>query len=129
MGQSQQSHSDPPIKKPKPTTSEAQDHIPHDVHEGQYTQEANEAQASATLGLISSTLLDSKQDTAQENMGSQGLLEDMVPFMVRNPTNNINSEDYSKSYCSTHGSPPTSPSLWTSGYSTSCYTVGLNSSI
>lgn len=126
MSQPQQSHSPPPIKKSKPNSlqgqPQAQDHKAQLVHEGQqHTQEAQEAQASATLGLESSTLLDSPQDIAHEKLGSQGLLEDMVPFMVRNPTKNANSSSYS---------PPTSPpSMWSSNYPTSWYTVGLNSSI
>ncbi|XP_045794317.1 probable WRKY transcription factor 49 [Trifolium pratense] len=76
VGQSHQSTAHPPIKKSKPTSS----------------QEAHEAQTSASLGLISPNLLDSTQDKAQENLGRQGLLEDMVPFMVRNPTNNVDSD-------------------------------------
>lgn len=119
MSQPQQSHSPPPIKKSKPNhlqgqaQDQAQDHKAQHVHEGQ--QHTQEAQASATLGLASTTLLDPTQDIAQENLGSQGLLEDMVPFMVRIPTNNVNSSSYS---------PPTSPpSMWSSNY------LGLNSSI
>ncbi|XP_061354242.1 probable WRKY transcription factor 49 [Gastrolobium bilobum] len=120
------SHSHQPIKKSKPTSSQgqAQDHKEQHVHEGLNTQEAQE---EAPLGLVSSTLLDTPQDMAHENLGSQGLLEDMVPFMVRNPTNNTNSA-YSKFSCSSYGSSPTLPPMWTSGYSTSCYTIGLNSS-
>ncbi|KAK7339666.1 hypothetical protein VNO77_20346 [Canavalia gladiata] len=128
MSQPLQSNSHPPIKKSKPTSSQdqAQDHKAHYVHEGPHTQEAQEAQASATSAVISSTSFDSSQGMAQENLGSQGLLEDMVPFMVRNPTNNVNTS-HTKFSCSSYRSPPTSP-LWTSNYSNSCYTVGLNSS-
>ncbi|RDX82118.1 putative WRKY transcription factor 49, partial [Mucuna pruriens] len=128
MGQPQQSHSHPPIKKSKPTSPQAQvqDRRADYVHEGQNTQEAQEVQSNGTLGLMSSTSLDSPQGMAQENLGSQGLLEDMVPLMVRNPANNVNSP-HTKFSCSSYRSPPTSP-LWTSTYSTSCYTVGLNSS-
>nr|KYP44888.1 putative WRKY transcription factor 49 [Cajanus cajan] len=53
MGQQHQSHSHPPIKKPKPTSLQAQ------------SQAHNRAHC-----------------LAQDNFGSQGLLEDMVPFMV-----------------------------------------------
>ncbi|XP_057440473.1 probable WRKY transcription factor 49 [Lotus japonicus] len=119
VGQPQQSQSHPPVKKSKFTSSQvqaqaqAQDFI------------VNEAQASASVGLTSPTLLNSPQDMAQQNLGSQGLLEDMVPFMVRNPSNNLNS-GYSKLSCSADPSP-TSPPLWTSGHSTSFHTVGLNS--
>ncbi|TKY66010.1 WRKY transcription factor 49 [Spatholobus suberectus] len=125
MSQPQQSHSYPPIKKSKPTSlqAQAQDYRADDVHEAQHTQEA---QANATLDMMSATSLDSPQGMAQENLGSQGLLEDMVPFMVRNPANSVNSS-HTKFSCSSYRSPPSSP-LWTSTYSTSCYTVGLNSS-
>ncbi|CAK8541675.1 unnamed protein product [Lathyrus sativus] len=117
VGQSHQSNFHPPIKKSKPTSSKRPTaHQGDDVLEGQNIQEPHEAQASASLGPISPTLLDSTQDLTQENLGSQGLLEDMVPFMVRNPTNNVDSDDYSEfSFFSQH-SPPM---LWTSGCSTS----------
>ncbi|CAI8612662.1 unnamed protein product [Vicia faba] len=74
VGQSHQSSSHPPIKKPKPTSSQGptQAHKGNNVHESQNIQEAHEAQASASLGLISPTLLDSTQDLVQENLGSQG---------------------------------------------------------
>ncbi|XP_020237283.1 probable WRKY transcription factor 49 isoform X2 [Cajanus cajan] len=130
MGQQHQSHSHPPIKKPKPTSLQAQSQAhnrAHCVNEAQHTHEAREAQENDTLGVMSSTSLDSQQGLAQDNFGSQGLLEDMVPFMVRNPSNNVNSS-LTKFSCSSYRSPPTSP-LWTSNYSTSCYAVGLNSSI
>ncbi|GAU38804.1 hypothetical protein TSUD_163790 [Trifolium subterraneum] len=94
VGQSHQSNSHPPIKKSKPTSSQGptQVHKGNDVHEDQIIQEAHEAQTSASLELILPNLLDSTQDKAQKNLGSQGLLEDMVPFMVRNPTNNVDSD-------------------------------------
>ncbi|XP_068489109.1 probable WRKY transcription factor 49 isoform X1 [Phaseolus vulgaris] len=122
MGQPHQSQSHPPIKKSKPTSSQG----PAQAHRSDYVREAQETQTNATSGVVPSTSLDSPQDMAQPNMGSQGLLEDMVPFMIRNPTNDVNSA-HTKFSCSTFRSPPTSP-LWGSNYSTSCYTVGLNSS-
>ncbi|CAL0304485.1 unnamed protein product [Lupinus luteus] len=78
-----QSHN-PPIKKPKPKTlhGQAQDHKAQHAHEGQYRKEA---QVNATLGLESSTLIESLHEMTQGNLGSQGLLEDMVAFMVKNP--------------------------------------------
>ncbi|KAK7292954.1 hypothetical protein RJT34_15812 [Clitoria ternatea] len=129
MGQQQQSQSHPPIKKSKPTSPQAQaqdqDHKAQHVHEVQkHAPEAHEAQSSTSLGLMPSTALDSTRGMAHENLGSQGLLEDMVPFMVRNPANNVNSA-HTKFSCSSYRSPPTSP-MWTSNYSTPCYTVGLN---
>lgn len=108
VGQSHKSHSHPPIKKSKATSSQGptQDHKASEVHEGQNIQEVHEAQSSNSLELISPILLDRTQDTVQENFGSEGLLEDMVPFMVRNPTNNDDSDDYSKFSFSSHLSPP-----------------------
>ncbi|CAJ1799491.1 unnamed protein product [Sphenostylis stenocarpa] len=110
MGQPQQSHSHPPIKKSKPTSPQAQS----EAHRADHVQEA---QSNATSDVMPSTSLESPQD-----MGSQGLLEDMVPFTVRNPRNNVNS-GHTKFSCSSYRSPPTSP-LWSSNFSTSC----LNSS-
>ncbi|KAE9622181.1 hypothetical protein Lal_00032640 [Lupinus albus] len=120
MNQPQQPYN-PPIKKLKPNYlhQEAQDHKAHESHE---------AQVNATFGLTSSTLLDTQQDIAQETLGSKGLLEDMVPFMVRNPTNEVNS-GHPKFYCSSFPSPQVSPpSLWPSNFPNSSYTMGLNSS-
>ncbi|KAK7395273.1 hypothetical protein VNO78_15824 [Psophocarpus tetragonolobus] len=126
MGQPLQSHSHPPIKKSKPTSSHAQTQAQAHAHREDYVQHTQEAQANPDLGVMSPTSPDSPQGMAQENLGSQGLLEDMVPFMVRNPSNSVNSA-HTKFSCSSYRSPPTSP-LWASNYSTSCYTVGLNSS-
>jgi len=120
-GQPNQSQSHPPIKKSKPTSSqdEAQ------AHEVVHVLQVQEAQSNTTSGVVSSTSMNSPLDMPQENFGSQGLLEDMVPFMIRNPSNNVNSA-HTKFSCSSFRSPPASP-LWSSNYSTSCYTVGLNS--
>ncbi|KAF7845476.1 putative WRKY transcription factor 49 [Senna tora] len=105
----------PPTKKPKPTFPQAQTEAQNQesqesqhVHEDQQTQESEEAQAQA-----------------QESMGSQGLLEDMVPLMIRNPTISHNNGIPNFS-CSSYRCPAASPpSLsWSSNY-----TVGLDSGI
>jgi hypothetical protein len=90
VGQSHQSNSHPPFKKSKPTSLQGptQIHKANEIHEHHIIQEAH----NASLGLLSPNLLDSTQDKTQENLGSQGMLEDMVPFMVRNPTNNVDSD-------------------------------------
>ncbi|WJX76383.1 WRKY transcription factor [Trifolium repens] len=85
VGQSHQSVSHPPIKKSKPNSSQG----PTQIHEDQLIQKAHEAQTSASSGLIPPNSLDSTQDKAQKILCSQGLLEDMVPLMVRNPANNV----------------------------------------
>ncbi|KAL1340013.1 hypothetical protein HN51_005119 [Arachis hypogaea] len=116
-GQPHQSQSDPPIKKPKPMPTASPE------NKAQEILEAKDVQANPTLGLIQTTLTDSQEDMANVNLGSQGLLEDMVPFMVRNPHNNGNSTN---SLFSCSSQPTTPPSLWFPNYSTSCHTVGLN---
>ncbi|KAK2360777.1 WRKY transcription factor [Trifolium repens] len=90
VGQSHQSNSHPPIKKSKPISLQGptQIHKANEIHDRHIIQEAH----NASLGLLSHNLLDSTQDKTQENLGSQGMLEDMVPFMVRNPTNNVDSD-------------------------------------
>nr|QQV37193.1 WRKY transcription factor [Boehmeria nivea] len=66
---------------------------------------------------------------SQEERGSQGLLQDMVPLMILNPS----SKTSSHSSCSSHHSPPspTSPSSlsWPPNHYTSCFDIGINSSI
>ncbi|XP_038883226.1 probable WRKY transcription factor 49 isoform X2 [Benincasa hispida] len=47
-------------------------------------------------------------DDPKESTGPQGLLEDMVPWMIRNPSTNRNGLSNSSS-CVSHRSPPTSP--------------------
>ncbi|CAK9319966.1 unnamed protein product [Citrullus colocynthis] len=47
-------------------------------------------------------------DDPKEATGPQGLLEDMVPWMIRNPSTNHNALSNSSS-CSSHRSPPLSP--------------------
>ena len=133
----QQQQSNPPTKKPKTVTAAAEAQVQDQDQEVQETQHAHECQhiqeAQETIGdvassLMSSTFMGSSQDVVQENVGPQGLLEDMVPLMIRKPANNSGPSSFS---CSPYRSLPSSPpSLsWSSDYSSSCYSVGLNSSI
>ncbi|KAJ0027712.1 hypothetical protein Pint_35401 [Pistacia integerrima] len=58
----------------------------------------------------------------------QGLLEDVVPLTIRNPSaTNVSSNTTSS--CSSYRSPPTSPSSlsWSPGYSPLCFDMGLHS--
>jgi hypothetical protein len=107
----QNQYVDPAIKKPKKTISQAK------AHE---TQEAHESPANLTTGPVSSP----PEDREGIIMGSQGLLEDMVPFMIRNPPNNTFSNSSS---CSSYRSPPTSPSSlsWCPSYSATCFDIGI----
>ncbi|KAK6943633.1 WRKY domain [Dillenia turbinata] len=70
-----------------------------------------------------------QEGSSHKEMGPQGLLEDVVPFVVRNPSMN-NTCSYSMnsttgSSCS-HHSPPTSPSsfTWSPSCSLSCFHLG-----
>ncbi|KAE8099368.1 hypothetical protein FH972_017357 [Carpinus fangiana] len=102
---------DPAIKKPKTTISQAQAH------------ETREAQESPTTNLTTGPALSPPEDR-EGIMGSQGLLEDVVPLMIRNPTNNTFSNSSS---CSSYRSPPTSPSSlsWCTSYSATCFDIGI----
>lgn len=105
MGQPQDSL--PPIKKPKTTFSQAQAQESPHAHE---TQQA--------------------QDQAQE-MGSQGLLEDMVPLIIRKPstTNHSAVSNSNFSSCSSYHCPPASPPSLSWSSSNYSYAVGLDTSI
>ncbi|XP_022143903.1 probable WRKY transcription factor 49 [Momordica charantia] len=82
MGQTHQAQS--PTKKPKTIDSELQAQ-PHEAHQGP------------------TSLPPYPPDPAP-----QGLLEDMVPWMIRNPSTNHTTLSNSSS-CSSYRSPPTSP--------------------
>ncbi|XP_050383033.1 probable WRKY transcription factor 49 [Argentina anserina] len=107
----------PPMKKPKKKTSAAQT----EDHE----QETQETRRSITPepepDLQPGTFADQPQEFVEEERVSQGLLEDVVPFMIRKP-----SSASSNSSCSSYRSPPTSPSSlsWPSYCD-----VGINHSI
>ena len=121
LGQPQQP-TNPPIKKPKKNSPqpEAQNSEP------KKTQEAQESPADAnSLGMEQHD--DHQEEFGEEERGSQGLLQDVVPLMILNPTTNITS---SPSSCSSYRSPPTSPSQsWPPNYSTSYFDIGFDSSI
>ncbi|XAR50922.1 hypothetical protein NMG60_11005389 [Bertholletia excelsa] len=107
----------PSSKKPRNTTlSEAEAQI-------QAQEEDTESPFNSSTG----TLMDCgySQDLGTEGMGPQGLLEDVVPLMVRNPriSNHFSSKSSSSS---SYPSPPTSPSSlsWSPNYSSSCFNIG-----
>ncbi|KAM6550970.1 hypothetical protein CsatB_000778 [Cannabis sativa] len=112
-------------KKPKKSTFHVQD------NEAQQTQEW--AQDLEPLGL--GTTIDSMgyhQESSHEERTNQGLLQDMVPLTILNPSGSTNnnmintSNTSSYSSCSSNRSPPTSPSLmsWSPNcYYTSCFGV------
>ncbi|XP_057970810.1 probable WRKY transcription factor 49 [Malania oleifera] len=93
----------PPPKRPKRTASP-----PHDSPQ------------NAAHSPVTSTLADS----AQEGMSSQGLLEDVVPLVIRCPSNNNTCSNSSSSWCP---SPLTSPSSlsWSPNYSPSHFDIGI----
>ncbi|KAL6142129.1 hypothetical protein ACLB2K_060412 [Fragaria x ananassa] len=110
----------PPMKKLKKKTSPAQ---PEDHHE----QVAQESSRSLTPDPEpdlhpGGTYADQPpQEFVEEERGSQGLLEDVVPFMIRKP-----SSASSNSSCCSYRSPPTSPSSYSWP---SYFDVGINHSI
>ncbi|KAK4348504.1 hypothetical protein RND71_031259 [Anisodus tanguticus] len=87
-----------PNKKPKLTNSKAHSYE---------SETASEVDASPKF-VNPGPVVDLEQGLGIGGMGSQGLLEDMVPLMVRNPSTKPTSS-YSSS-CS-YSSPPTSPSF------------------
>ncbi|MCD9644815.1 WRKY transcription factor [Datura stramonium] len=91
---------DQPNKKPKLTNSKAQNYS-----SDENASEVYESPRFANPGPV----LDLEQELGFGGMGSQGLLEDMVPLMVRNPSIIKPTNSYSSS--SSYSSPPTSPSF------------------
>ncbi|KAJ6968689.1 WRKY transcription factor [Populus alba x Populus x berolinensis] len=125
----QPQHFDPPSKKPKRTISEDEFQAHETRQPPEQGQECSTHVTSSGSLPSSSTANDYMQESDLEAMGPRGLLEDVVPFMIRNPSSyNVSS------YCSSssHRSPPTSPSSslsWSPNLSHSCFDVGLNTSI
>ncbi|KAF7848151.1 hypothetical protein BT93_L2249 [Corymbia citriodora subsp. variegata] len=123
---------DPPVKKPKkaaPSTDAQAHDKPIQVQESEGSADA------FTTGLAQTAIEDCPLGLTQEEMGHQGLglLEDVVPFMVRNPTRNVigahSSSSSSSSY--NHHSPPNSPSYQSCSpsYAPPYYGIGLGSCI
>ncbi|KAJ4823505.1 hypothetical protein Tsubulata_045007 [Turnera subulata] len=99
----------PPTKKPKRTSSEAQEFQPHSTQ--QIAKNAQEGSAQdSSISLPPSRLEDDyMKDSSPVGTRTQGLLEDVVPLMVRNPSNyNVPSNWSCDS--SSHRSPSTSSS-------------------
>ncbi|KAK6231402.1 hypothetical protein SCA6_001475 [Theobroma cacao] len=121
---------DPPLqddsltKKPKKAISEAESQA-FGASQTTETQAAN-----INCEPLPSSFEGCAQGIALEGFSQQGLLEDVVPWMIRNPSrNNISSN--SSSCSSSHSrSPPASPSSvsWTPNYKT-FFDIGINSSI
>ncbi|KAL5549880.1 hypothetical protein UlMin_000056 [Ulmus minor] len=112
LGQAQdKAHlNDPPTKKPKKNDQVTQQN-PQSVEEVD------------PFGVDSNTKTEYPQEFAQEDdRGSQGLLQDMVPLMILNPSSNTSSS------CSPPTSPPSSMS-WPPNYVASYFDSGINSSI
>ncbi|XP_068317328.1 probable WRKY transcription factor 49 [Pyrus communis] len=115
----QAQNSTPPMKKTKKKTSDPQ---PEDQE-----REAQESPRSVTPDpvpdLPPGPFPDQHQEFVEEERSSQGLLQDMVPFMIRNPKPTSAS---SNSSCSPYRSSPTSPSSLS--WATSYLDVGINHS-
>ncbi|XP_048320289.2 probable WRKY transcription factor 49 isoform X2 [Ziziphus jujuba] len=115
----------PPIKKTKKNISgpEAQNHEPTQ------TLEAHESLSDVNPEMGPGSVMDhhNHREVSEEERSSQGLLQDVVPLMILNPSSNTSSN----SSCSSYRSPPTSPSSlsWPLNFSTSYFDVGINSSI
>ncbi|KAF3449174.1 hypothetical protein FNV43_RR09902 [Rhamnella rubrinervis] len=130
LGQAQQL-SNQPIKKPKKDSPqpEAQNYEPNKIQEAQESSpDVNNSLGMDTITVMEHHHHHDDQEFGEEERGSQGLLQDVVPLMILNPTSNTTSSSHSS--CSSYRSPPTSPSLsWPPNYSTSYFDIGLDSSI
>ncbi|KAI3474479.1 hypothetical protein Pfo_029340 [Paulownia fortunei] len=97
----QQQQTDPPIKKQKGPILEAQ-YKAHDI--GAQTGNGFE---EVLMNLDSRPVTDPTKEFEQELMGQQGLLEDVVPLMIRKPL--IDSTSSNSSSSASHESHPSSP--------------------
>ncbi|PSS09865.1 WRKY transcription factor 49 [Actinidia chinensis var. chinensis] len=113
-------HVNPPSKKLKSTVSkaDAQAQVQESLPMEEYPRQS-------PTNLSSGPLYDPFVGFGQEGMGPQGLLEDMVPLVIRNPSNTPFSSNSSS--CSSYPSPPTSPSSlsWSPNYSSPCFNIGF----
>lgn len=117
------------IKKPKKNTSKSE----AQSHEAQQRQEIQEKPLTIdpiVQDSFSTALMGYNEEQAQEERGgSQGLLQDVVPLMILNPSSNTSSF----SSCSSLRSPPSpnSPSSLSSppNHYTPYFDIGINSSI
>ncbi|GFY93242.1 WRKY DNA-binding protein 49 [Actinidia rufa] len=109
-------HINPQSKKLKSTVSEAEAQAQGPLSIEEYPRQS-------PTNLSEGTLYDPFVDFVPEEMGPQGLLEDMVPLVIRNPSNN----HFSSNSCSSYPSPPTSPSSlsWSPNYSSPCFNIGF----
>ncbi|XVE96884.1 hypothetical protein REPUB_Repub02eG0262100 [Reevesia pubescens] len=99
---------DSQTKKPKKAISEAESQAFGDSH----TTEAQETTPNYNnYEPLPSSFEGCPQEIALEGFSQQGLLEDVVPWMIRNPSNNNISSNSSSCSSSHSRSPPVSPSL------------------
>ncbi|KAJ6699575.1 hypothetical protein OIU79_012773 [Salix purpurea] len=98
-------------RSPKRAISEA--------HETPDQAQEYSAHAASPASLPSTS---TAEESGLEATGPRGLLEDVVPYMVRNPSNhNVSSNS------SSYPSPPTSPP-WSPNLSYSCFDIALDTS-
>ncbi|GAB4833828.1 WRKY transcription factor [Ancistrocladus abbreviatus] len=122
----------PSSKRPKRTPQEEKLQIEEEESE-QSQQEAHVAQKSPTSDHPTSSQIGflelHQEGSVQAGIGSQGLLEDVVPMIVRNPSLSNTSLSSSSSSCSSHPSPPHSPpSLsWSPNYFPLLFDHGIKS--
>ncbi|KAK6942975.1 WRKY domain [Dillenia turbinata] len=101
----------PPAKKPKSLA------------------QAYDVQATPKSPLAKTVDTHEQEVSGHKEMGPQGLLEDVVPFVIRNPSMNStcsNSMNSTSGSSTSHHSPPTSPSslTWSPNCSASCFHLG-----
>ncbi|XP_022748173.1 probable WRKY transcription factor 49 [Durio zibethinus] len=111
-----------PTKKPKKVISEA---------ESQAFGASQTTKPQETTAVLPSSFHGCPQELALEGFSQQGLLEDVVPWMIRNPSHNNNISSNSSSCSSSLSrSPPASPSplSWSPNYNP-CFDISINSSI
>ncbi|GFQ04779.1 probable WRKY transcription factor 49 [Phtheirospermum japonicum] len=110
-------HTDPPVKKHKGPISKAQ-YKAHDI-----ADQTGIGFGECLTNLSSGLQMDQARDFEQEPMAHQGLLEDMVPLMIRKPLIDNNSTSSNSSSLASHDqsnpSSPASPNSfsWSPSYS------------
>ncbi|XP_044462142.1 probable WRKY transcription factor 49 isoform X2 [Mangifera indica] len=113
----------PPLKKQKTTISQAN---PQAQEPQQQPQDAHQTPSNLNSEAPPRTLDEPAAADQGLMVSPQGLLEDVVPLLIRNPSaTNVSSNTTSS--CSSYRSPPTSPSSlsWSPGYSPLCFDMGL----
>ncbi|KAF5750930.1 putative WRKY transcription factor 49 [Tripterygium wilfordii] len=111
----------PQNKKPKKSAE-------NPIHEEQKTTEAEEdTVVNSSHGPQGPQLIASLDELAQEDISPQGLLEDMVPLMIRKPPCGISVSSNSSSPSSCPSPPTSSSSLsWSPNYLSSLFDFAIN---